>query len=369
MRLTRLSSIEQLRQSAGAWDDLWERSEWAAPSARAEPLAHWLRTFAPGARLELLAVEHDGRLAAALPLYASRIGRVVRAAQVPQNPWSSAGELLVDPRHQAAALDAIAAHLARSSWPLVWLDHVPYEQPAWQHMAAALEGAGLAVSVQPQDRVPQVQRRETWSEFEAGLKGDHRRSRRRYARLLEEAGGARLDIERPTDPGQIERLIRTAFEVEDRSWKGAAGTSVLKNRGMLEFYQRQAVLLAADGHLEIALLVHRDQPIASAYLWHGKGVWYVAKLGYDEVFRQFGPGQQLIARLIERLHQSPDFRLLDFWGFLAPWNESWATRVYPVGRIVAAPNKTLSRTLFFAYRKWSARRERRLAAAAASTST
>jgi hypothetical protein len=50
-RLQLISSTSQLRDRAGAWDDLWMRSDVALPTARAELIAQWLDRFAPKAEV------------------------------------------------------------------------------------------------------------------------------------------------------------------------------------------------------------------------------------------------------------------------------------------------------------------------------
>jgi hypothetical protein len=58
------------------------------------------------------------------------------------------------------------------------------------------------------------------------------------------------------------REIRIGFEVEDRGWKGAGGTSTLREPGALAFFVEQAKLLSASGHLLLAYLDLDDTTIA-----------------------------------------------------------------------------------------------------------
>ncbi len=75
-------------------------------------------------------------------------------------------------------------------------------------------------------------------------------------------GGTELRELFPTDENEIEELLATGFAIEDRSWKGAAGTSVLKNPHVYQFYLDQAKQLARDGQLELVFLNFQGQPIA-----------------------------------------------------------------------------------------------------------
>jgi CelD/BcsL family acetyltransferase involved in cellulose biosynthesis len=275
------------------------------------------------------------------------------------NEWTSGGDLLIDPTAKVdLVLDELCVGLKRLPWPLLWFDEVPLEAHRWQAFRAALERANMMCATSPQHQVAKVAIGHDWTKYEASRDGDHRRSRRRYARKLSEAGTPSFSLESQTDPAELNALVQQTFEIEDRSWKGAAGTSVIRS-DHLPAFQRQAQMLRAADALEIATLKLDDTPIAFAYCMRAKSVRFIAKLGYDENYRQFGPGQQLVMHLIEAAHADPDCDWLDFWGPLAPWNDRWATTTYEVGRLVAAPPKILSRGAFYAY---EALRDRKKAA-------
>ena len=63
-----LSSTRDLLDRSAAWNDLWQRSDSAWPTMRAELLAQWIDTFSPHVAVRILAVEVNGALLAALPL-------------------------------------------------------------------------------------------------------------------------------------------------------------------------------------------------------------------------------------------------------------------------------------------------------------
>jgi len=357
-RVKLLSSTDELRRMAAAWDDLWRRSEVDVPSARANLVALWVDHFQPRAALRAVIIEHEGRLVAALPLVIRRLRGVVTVASLPCNDWAASGDLLVDPAADVATvLDLLAQAISDIDARLLWLEQVAIESPRWQALLAACRRIEMLVSVREHYRVGQVEINQDWDAYEATRKGDHRRSRRRYAKLLDQAGGAELRVACPNPAGVKELLLR-GFEVENRSWKGAAGSSVLKTPGLFDFLILEARQLATWNQLELCFLEHRGQAIAFDYGWNSKGVHFVPKLGYDDAFSKFGPGQQLLMRILERLHNDPERRLLDFWGPLVSWNESWSTRSYGVGRVVMAAPQAISRGLFRAYADWHPRLRR-----------
>jgi CelD/BcsL family acetyltransferase involved in cellulose biosynthesis len=359
-QLRQFRTAEELRQSVGAWDDLWQRSHVASPAVRAEMVALRVDHLAARAAFLGLVVEHDGRMVAALPLVNRRLKGVLNVAALPCNCWMAGSALLLDPTvDTAAALDCLVSAIAELPWPLLWLDQVSFDDSTWQAFRAAAERAGLSVSVREHFQIGQVEIGDDWELFKSRkLKGDHRRKINRLVRKLDDAGGAELKIYREMTPEQVDELLRRGFAVEDRSWKGAEGTSVLKNPAIFEQYRKEAQLLARLGHLELIFLEHRGQPIAFVYGWNAKSVHFLAKVGYDESFAKFAPGQQLILRLLEVYHADPNMRLLDFAGPFVDFHKVWTSRSYPVGPLVVATPRLLGRGLFHAYSQWQPRVKR-----------
>ena len=350
LRLQLITSTDQLRSQSAAWDQLWQRSDVSMPSARAEIVSLWVDCFAPGAVFRALVVEQQGRFVGALPLVGQRFLRTLSAGRLPCNDWAASGELLLEPDiDRAAILDTMIAGLAVLPWKLFVFEHVPFAEPRWLAWRAALERAGFSTSVLEQHRVGQVAINHDWDAYEATRKSRHRQRRRRYARLLAEAGHSKLQVYAELPPEEVGRLLRRGFEVEDKSWKGRTETSVLKNNRTYQYYLQEASLLAGWGQLELAFLELNAQPIAFCYGWSAKGVRYCVKIGYDSAYAQYGPGQQQSMHLLERAHRDSQCRLYDFHGKLMPWNESWITTSYAVGRLIVTARSGLNKRLCDAY--------------------
>jgi CelD/BcsL family acetyltransferase involved in cellulose biosynthesis len=123
----------------------------------------------------------------------------------------------------------------------------------------------------------------------------------------------------------------------------------MENRKILEYYLAEARQVAAWRQLELVFLELDERPIAFCYGWNAKGVRFCVKIGFDEAVAKYGPGQQLIFRLLEHAHDDPESLIYDFHGRLVPWTESWITRSYPVGRVLIVSKGAASRSLFQTY--------------------
>jgi CelD/BcsL family acetyltransferase involved in cellulose biosynthesis len=358
MQLLRLRSPDDLRRHALPWDDLWRRSETALPTLRAEALALWLRHFAGRRRFEGLVVEDSGRFLAALPLVNRRLKGLLKVADLPNCPWSVSGDLLLDPACDTRqVLDQLVSAAAKLPHALLWFDGVDIQSSRWQAWLGAVGRAGLAINSHPRYEVGIVDRTGDWQAFtEQHLAGDFRRNVRRRLRQFEEQGAVSLrSYLWPHDSSEeVQTIVRRAFEIEDFSWKGAGRTSVIKTPGMLDFFVRQARLLASWDQLAIYFLELNDRPIAFEFGYFAKGVYFAHKIGYLDEYAKSAPGHLLRWLQMQSLWQQPDFRAVDFFGVLTDATRRWSTRTYPMARVVVAPPRLLSRVLLAMYEKlWS----------------
>ena len=168
-------------------------------------------------------------------------------------------------------------------------------------------------------------------------------------RRLQQRGDVRLELGSRLSPDEVAAWIERGFEVEDRSWKGAAGSSVLRTPGMAEFFVRQAQQAAQWGQLELAMLHCGDRPVAFSYGLTAKGVFHSMKVGYDPEFAAQHPGQLLRCHLLDRFFGEPDRKALDFQGPMTEAHAAWLPELYTVGRLAVAPRGGRGRLAVRAY--------------------
>ncbi len=330
-----LTSTSQLLARATDWDRLWQESDSTLPSARAEIIALWTEGFAGNRPFRALIAQREEKLVGALPLIGCKILPAIEIGMLPRNVWAASGDMLVSQDCDSnAVIRLLARGLRHLPWNIIVLERVPYELPRWKMLRECLRDEGSWCSVVHQYRAPLVDIGGDWASYEASLKGRHRQRRRRNGRMLRKRGRVEFRIHSTLTPDEVEPLMRRGFEVEDRSWKGDAGTSILKNQDALDYYITEARKLAEWRQLEIAFLELDGEPITFCYGWNAKGTRYSVKTGYDRKFSKFGPGQQQCMHMLQHAHQDPACSLYDFYGRVMPWNEMWATRVCDVGRLI-----------------------------------
>jgi hypothetical protein len=84
------------------------------------------------------------------------------------------------------------------------------------------------------------------------------------------------------------------------------------------------------------LLYHAGRAIAFDFCYAAKGMMGSHKIGYDEEFRDLGPGQLLRLLQLEQFQAEPERLALDTLGILDEAKAKWCTRTYEVSRLVGS---------------------------------
>ena len=353
-----LHSTSELRSLHTSWDDLWQRSDLTSALVRAESTANWVDHFCPHASFRAVTVERAGRLVAALPLVIRRLRPMLTVAALPTNEWSVNGDLLLDRDEDVAAvLDKLVRGVSSVYRGLLWLEHIPIEMARWNAFKDAWRRAGRPLSTREHHSVGEVDLSK-WPLKEGPGAAKYWSRQRNCSRRLQAQGQVTFETYTDFAATDLYRLLDQGLQVENSSWKGREGTSILCAPGIADFYRHQSAFLAGRGHLCLTFLRLNEQPIAFHYEIRGKHDQFGFKIGCDDAFRQFAPGHQIVCGMLQQLQAEPHIRRYDFGSF-APWMRYLVTGTYPIGRIVVSVASPLSRGLLHVYDRW--RRPRRTA--------
>jgi CelD/BcsL family acetyltransferase involved in cellulose biosynthesis len=230
---------------------------------------------------------------------------------------------------------------------------VPARANRWRAFFSSLKEHRLAYARRQQCTIDRVEIQGHWDAYFDSRSRNHRHHVRNSANRANRAGITELHCYNHLAPEEVGPWLKECFEIEVRGWKGQAKSAVLNVPGAWEFYLRQAQQLAAWGQLSLTLLTHDGRPIAFEYGWRGKGVYFTPKVGYDEAFHRFSPGQLLRFRLLEAFHRESGPQWVDFLGPTSLATSKWATDQYAIDRVVVATRGAFSRAIVAAYRNYT----------------
>ncbi len=333
-------SIEQFREHRAAWDDLWLRSTVVSPAARSGPLMAWLEHFAASGWIQVFAVRRGQDLVGALPLVSSRYRGVLPVAGLPRNSWCYAGELLLEPHDEnTAACELILDACRATRMPLLRLENIPLSAPHWRTFLAVLDKQQTRLTRKHTFTVGTIEVGGDWEAFQNRCSRNHRKKMKRRGRRLQRIGDVEFNVYDRLAVEEVAPLLHRGFKVEHRSWKGAARSSVLAAEGLFDFFCLQAEALAAQGHLCLSFLSCGGEPIAFEYGWLAKNTYFSCKVGYDDRFARYSPGNVLLWRLLEYFHGVAQVDRIDLVGPLTESTQHLATGCYPVGHVTAASGR------------------------------
>ena len=227
--------------------------------------------------------------------------------------------------------------MARLPWPLVFLEAAMPDRASWRALVRALTAAGMPCDLRTRWHVGRLAIEHDWPAAFGRLSRKHRRRISASLRKLADRGEVRFQLHCAIfRRDEVEPLLRRAWETEDRGWKGAAGTSVLRTPGAAEFMLAQARWLAAEGRLLLAFLDCGGRNVAFCYGVLGKGVFHSFKIGYDPAFAPLSPGHLLQYHLLQALHADPQVTAVDYIGEMTEYHASWRPEAYPFARLAFA---------------------------------
>lgn len=299
------------------WDDLAKRLR-VLPYQQPGWTQAWWRAFGLG-EPELHTLRKDGHLTALLPMV-----RRNKILESPANYHTPAFSLLAEDKRGAAAL---AQALFESEPTHLSLTSLDQEHQTLGACLDAAEEAGYRVVVRPFLRSLYIDVGGDWAAYEAELGDNLVRNLKRAHRQLEREGRVSVDV--VTGGERLDECLREAFLVENTSWKGAAGTSILSDPRTQRFYTAVGRWAAERGILRLFMLRVDRRPLAMCFALQEHGVCHLLKAGYDPAYGRYSPGNLLMQAMVQRCFEDRLLRI-ELNGDAEPYKQSWAktTREY-----------------------------------------
>ncbi|SYZ71857.1 hypothetical protein TRIP_C10056 [Candidatus Zixiibacteriota bacterium] len=167
----------------------------------------------------------------------------------------------------------------------------------------------------------------SYDDYLAGLDGKFVRNLRRLERKMENLPELELSI--ITDGAEKEEHFERFLDVEKRSWKGKKGSAIAQTPALAKFYRDLSRGLGEQGWLEWYFLSTMGKTIAAMMTIRIGGRLVIHKIGYDEKYSSYSPGNKLFEKMIQRAFADGAITEIDCLTAY-PWNENWnmATREF-----------------------------------------
>lgn len=314
------------------WQQLCDESGEGEIFYRPEWMLAYLNAFAPQAKITVISAWAGERLRGVLPLMHQRAwitGLPALIATIPANVHCFRVGLVCCPGEEGR-------EVLRALWQAM------KALPGWSvfDVSNVVEGNGIdqLVALARADKFLVARKRTSQTLYlpiaaptgkdknkdqppwMAGTRPKFRSHLRRARRQLEEQGTLALKHFSTADPAALESF----YDLEGSGWKGEEGTAIKCDPRTRKFYDSVAQAAAAGGYLSLDFLELNGKPIAGHFGFNFHGRYFLAKAGYNEDYRRYGPGQLLVNEILNETPQR-GLREFDFVG-PATWDESrWAS--------------------------------------------
>ena len=172
-------------------------------------------------------------------------------------------------------------------------------------------------------------------DFSCGVEAFWARYSKKFVKGLLKKGckaevGGPLRLELITESCRLSDAFDVFLTLEDSGWKGAEGTSILKQPAKMAYYQSLLSAYGGSGNCQINLLWLNEKPIAAQFGIIIKRTLYLLKIGFDESFSEVSPGYLILERLINAQQSSG---LIDRVSFVTgvSWIDRWKPSSQSVG--------------------------------------
>ncbi|GLS27915.1 GNAT family N-acetyltransferase [Marinibactrum halimedae] len=162
-----------------------------------------------------------------------------------------------------------------------------------------------------------------WEQYSKNFKRNLRRLRKK---ALTQGS---LQFKTYQQASDLNNAFQELLQVEHTGWKGKNGTSIFSQKKKREHYETLLRGYADTGHLQINTLYLNDQPIASQFCVNMKGTLYLLKIGYNENYSEFSPGQLLLEDLLNSVIEDSAIKRVSFVTGTT-WMERWKPLYEPV---------------------------------------
>ncbi|MEW5985370.1 MAG: GNAT family N-acetyltransferase [Chloroflexota bacterium] len=296
---------QAFRALAGEWDELLDSSPAANVFLTWEWLSTWWECFGRHLQPWVVVLRHGRHLVGLAPFI---LHRRARAGPFTHRELSFMGsgpaapdhlDLIASPGCEAAVAQATFAHLSASKrqWDILRLEGLAENSPFAGCLLTQRRDRLTQVSHQvcPYAHLPADQ-----ESYRAGLGSNLRANIGRYGRQLEREHPGQVRYWLVEDEAQIEPAMRLLFRLHQEVRQAHGQPGAFSDPQMVLFHRHLAHRFFAKGWLRIYLLTVAGQDTAITYNFRFGDVVYFYQTGYDQAWKRYGPGRQVISFAIRQ---------------------------------------------------------------------
>jgi CelD/BcsL family acetyltransferase involved in cellulose biosynthesis len=286
----------------------------------------WWESFAADNELFVVTVRDRGEMVAIAPMMRTRAsiyGVKLDTIQAIYNPHTPRYDFIVAGNYDRPVYRAIWKVLIENGGAdAVVLTQIPHNSRTISRMREVGKEAEWLIGEWPSHASPYISLADGYEAFFGNLKnGAQYNLTKRYARLRKKGA---VDIEIISNPADVNAALSDGLRIEAAAWKGRAGTAIISDPTVADFYIRLARREANLGRLRLAFLRFCGKRIAFNYLIRSGKKLYGIKIGYDPDYHMYSPGNMLLNLILQRAC-TEGIEEYDFLGIDDQWKFEWTS--------------------------------------------
>ncbi|MDA8364944.1 MAG: GNAT family N-acetyltransferase [Gammaproteobacteria bacterium] len=335
MEIEVIRELEQLAPLQAAWNRAVESSGFDSIFLSYEWFYAWARNFAPAGSLCVVIAREADAIRGIMPLLRER-RRIGPWTQSVLRSMSNAHTCKYSPvlpkEGGSDVLEAMLGHLSRhGGWDLMELTHLPASSDSIPFIKRACGKVAFGMRDEIQMESPYVEIAGTWEDYLGARNGKVRKNWDYFERRMQKEGS--VDLIEIAGGAGAEQAVIEAFEIEESSWKGAAGSAINRTSAAASFYLDLARAMGARDNFRLYFLSLNGARIAFDYCLPYRETFNVLKTGYNPAYAKNSPGRVLRKSVLRGLFHKGSHRTYDLLGARDAWKEEWTQTAQPLLRV------------------------------------
>jgi CelD/BcsL family acetyltransferase involved in cellulose biosynthesis len=326
LTVTVVRGVAGLESIRNAWEDVFAGMERRLFFHLWEWYYSYLKCLAPDPdALLFFLFKKDGTPVAVFPLELTEIslrGLKLKSLTFPSHDHLPLCDLIC--RREALDLPLFqvlieALRNRRNNWDLIRLSHLMEDSCVLRMIRQRPPGRFV---LRPDGCCDFMYTTESYESFLSDHSKKFRENLKRTKNLLGKLSGVEFMV--ACSGPELDMSFEAFVDVEASGWKGASGsgTAIKLCPRLSNFYQMLERTLCETGRVSIHTLNAEGKCIAAQFCIRLDETVYTLKMGYDEKYRRYAPGNLLRDFLIQRSIEDDSIRQINFVTDAA-WHEEW----------------------------------------------
>jgi CelD/BcsL family acetyltransferase involved in cellulose biosynthesis len=338
LNIVSAGSLDEVEARWEAWDKLVVARPGSVPAlSSAYVIPFFENQLEPGEEWRCLFVYDEDRLVGVLPLVLTK-GRIMGLKTMylatPENNHIYSVDLVASADCEKDVFLQILAYLDRiePKRQHFRMNHLPEASTALTLLSGSIPGASVVKEFDGYGSYLRIEG--SFEDYRAGLSANFRHNLRKSSNKISRLGDVKTVFMTGAEAG--EREFQSFLKVEASGWKGRRGSAIMVVPELRAFYSNVVRRLAELGWLEWHFLVRERKAIAGQLAVKIGRKLTIVKIGYDEEYSRYSPGNYLFERTVERAYASGDTDEIDCLTDMT-WHRNWnmeqrayySLRIYP----------------------------------------